>query len=609
MKRFTKCLGLGMTMAAMLACAAWSAAEPMEATVAVPQEIPLPSEVVVPAAPVPDALPATAAVHTAVAVELPPAVEPASRESNTETLRIERGETQVGANVAPSSTNANLISLQLDKTSLEEVVKLFQRVSGANIIVAATNIAGHVVTANLTDVEWRPALISILNQFNLDLIEKSPGSSIYSIGQKQAGAAEPMLSEHFPLSFTTVSNVIPVVTSILGPNVGAPGGGSVVGFPAGNSLVVRGTASQLQEVRTVIKAIDTQRKQVYIETKFVELSDQAIKDLGINWSSLQGYTLAAKGMTSTLNDNRTRTKTQANTLADSDARNNVDTVNQAFDKSGAQIETVPGSARTVSDTINRGRTVNATASDTINNTFTDFRTAVLSASDFAVMLSALQQQNGISVVSNPKLIVANEANANIHIGKNQPNIRSTVTAGQQGQANTVTYALDGTTPYFKFGITLDVTPTINTDTNITVRIKPTLSRFIDNITTGDGSKYPITTETTLDTVFALGAERTAVIGGLTETDTRDNEVKIPLLGDIPIIGKYLFSWNHKSKTQTETIIFVTVGIANPAVMLPTIGLPREAELIMDHFKMRGLSTNRVPLLDVTSPPEPPTAKK
>ena len=93
-----------------------------------------------------------------------------------------------------------------------------------------------------------------------------------------------------------------------------------------------------------------------------------------------------------------------------------------------------------------------------------------------------------------------------------------------------------------------------------------------------------------------------MIGGLTETDTRDNVMKIPLLGDIPILGKYLFSYQHKSKKQTETIIFVTVGIADPAVMLPSIGLPREADLIMDHLKSRGISTNRAPLLDDTPPP-------
>ncbi len=630
MKRFAEFFRMGLTASVMLAFAAGGAAA--QALPPPPQEVPPPNALVLLTAastnPGLATLPATSIVEVvenaperaplasptamvvavesvpaastsalvvaAAAVAPPPVVEPPVRAPSTDTLYVERGEIPAGVKV---STNASLISIQLDQTPLEEVVKLFVRVSGANIIVSATNLAGHVVTANLDNVEWKPALISILNQFNLDIFEKTAGSQIYSIGPKLPGTAEPMVSEHFPLSFASVSNVMPVVISILGGS-----GGSVVGFPAGNSLVVRATDRQLQEVRTVIKAVDTQRKQVYIETKFVELTDQAIKDLGINWKSLQRYSASAGPFARSITDNRLRTKTKANTLSETDARKNTDTVTQNFDKDGNQIELAPGSARTVADSIDRGRTVGSDVSDTINNTFTDVRTAVLSADAFAVVLSALQQKNGISIVSNPKLIVANEVSANIHIGQNQPNIRGSVVPGQLGQANTTTYALDAAQPYFKFGITLDVTPTINTDTNITVRIQPKLSRFVLNIPAPDGTLYPQTSETTLDTVFALGAERTAVIGGLTETDTREDLVKIPLLGDIPIIGKYLFSWNHKSKLQVETIIFVTVGIADPAVMLPSIGLPREAELVMDHLKSRGISTNRAPLLnDLPSP--------
>ncbi len=606
MKRFAKCFWMGMTASVGLACAAWSAAVPSPLS-PLPQEVPPPNALVTlteaSTNPGLATLPATSVVVLAEsAADRAPsastttvvvvATEPAPvRAANTDTLYIERGETSAGVRM---STNANLMSIQLDQTPLEEVVKLFVRVSGANIIVSGTNLAGQVVTANLDNVEWKPALISILNQFNLDLFEKAAGSQIYSIGPKQAGMTEPMISENFPLSFATVSNVLPVVTSILGA-----GGGSVVSFPAGNSLVVRGTDRQLQEVRTVIKAIDNPRKQVYIETKFIELTDEAIKDLGINWQSLQNYTVTAGPFTRNITDTRNRIQGQINTDTKSDIRNNTDNTAQNFDQNGVQI---PGNARTVSDNINRGRTVNSTVSDTINNTFNDARTAVLSAPAFSLVLSALQQQNGISIVSNPKLIVANEASANIHIGVNQPNVRGSVVPGQQGQANTTTYALDGTQPYFKFGITLDVTPTINTDSNITVRIKPTLSRrVLPDFTAPDGTSYPQTSETTLDTVFSLGAERTAVIGGLTTTDTEDHVVKIPLLGDIPILGKYLFSHQSKSKKQTETIIFVTVGIADPAVMLPSIGLPREAELIMEHLKSRGISTNRAPLLNDVPP--------
>jgi type II secretory pathway component GspD/PulD (secretin) len=235
--------------------------------------------------------------------------------------------------------------------------------------------------------------------------------------------------------------------------------------------------------------------------------------------------------------------------------------------------------RSVSDNINQSRDVSRELQDSYSKSLTDVRTAVLSADQFRIMLSALKQQNGISIVSNPKIIVANEETATIHIGENEPNIKGTVTPGQQGQANSITYSLDGAKPYFEFGISLDVTPTINNASNITVRIKPTLSRFVRNKVTPDNNSFPVEATKTIKTVFSLDDGKTAAIGGLTETQDREVTKKIPLLGDLPLIGKWLFSHTHTQKSQQETIIFVTVGIASPGSIQRNEGLPEDAELV------------------------------
>ena len=60
-------------------------------------------------------------------------------------------------------------------------------------------------------------------------------------------------------------------------------------------------------------------------------------------------------------------------------------------------------------------------------------------------------------------------------------------------------------------------------------------------------------------------------------------MKVPLLGDIPIIGKYLFTYTHKQHNQTETIIFVTVGLANPKTVLKEEGMPEETDLAKKHL--------------------------
>jgi len=205
---------------------------------------------------------------------------------------------------------------------------------------------------------------------------------------------------------------------------------------------------------------------------------------------------------------------------------------------------------------------------------------VLSAADFQLVLSALKQMNGISVVSNPKIIVANEEPATIHIGQTERPFVSSVTPGQQGIAPVVTY---NPGEPVDLGVKLTVTPTVNTASNITVKIEPELTRFLSDAVAPNGQTYPIIAKKTISTVFALDSGKTVAIGGLTETSDREITSKIPLLGDIPLLGKYLFSHSHKEKAQEETIIFVTVGLAMPDSLLRESGLPEDTELTRRHI--------------------------
>ena len=498
-------------------------------------------------------------------------------------------------NYAQDRSGSSLISVSLDDVPLQDVVRLFTRISGANIIATPSNLQGRV-TVNLQDVEWKPALGSILDMYSMMISEKMPGSGIYSVQQK---LTEPLIAEAIFLSYAAVSNVAAIVTPMVGKE------GTVSPFPNANALVVRANAANLNDVRKVIQGIDVPRKQVFIEAKFLELTDDAIKDLGINWQVLQNYSLGVGNMQRSLNDTRTKTQSRSDKLNQADNRTRSDNINTRFDSNGNQYdetttttaEQPPGSGnfvsstvitptRSVSDNIGQSRSVTRDVEDSYSKTLTDIRTATLSADNFRLILSALKQLNGVSIVSNPKIIVANEETATIHIGENQPNIKGTVTPGQQGQANTTTYTLDEQKPYFEFGISLDVTPTINNESNITVRINPTLSRFVKDKVAPDNNTFPVQATKTIKTVFSLESGKTAAIGGLTETDNNDVTVKVPLLGDIPLIGKWLFTHTHKEQSQTETIIFVTVGMANPHDIQTDQGLPEEASLVQKHLAMK-----------------------
>ena len=512
----------------------------------------------------------------------------------------------------PGTDKQNLISVALDDVPLVDVVRLFTKISGANIIATSTNLSGKV-TVNLQEVEWKPALDSILDMYSLMVVEKVPGSTIYSIMPKAPGAAEPLISQTLFLNYAQVSNVAAIITRMVVP------AGMVSAFPNANAMVVRGTAANLSDIRKVVEDIDVPRQQVYIEAKFLELTDEAIKDLGINWQVLEGYKVGIGTMSQTLTDSRSKFNGQRTGLGTvdsnlrakgassasgvpgsgaSDSRTTVDTLKSGSSlsladstASGASSTLGSTGSRDVSDTVTKSANYSHESERINGQSLSDIRTAVLSASDFQVVLSALQQINGISIVSNPKIIVANQETAFIHIGENEPNIKGTVTPGQQGQANSTVYTLDERKPYFEFGISLEVTPTVNNQSNVSVRIEPKLSRYVRNKVAPDNNTYPVESTKTIKTTFSMESGKTAAIGGLTETTEADKVMKIPVLGDIPLLGKYLFSHTHKQRTQTETIIFVTVGLANPRTIQREEGMPEDAELSQKHMAAKAAAKN------------------
>ena len=536
------------------------------------------------------AKPVTVAAESApVMIEAPApmpaamAATPASPESEFVALPEQKDIAIPGATVQ-FKTNETL-SIALDDVEMIDVIRMFTRLSKANIIATPSNLTGRV-TVNLSDVEWKPALTSILDMHNLGLVERTPGSGVFSIVPKQPGAPEPLIVETIFLKYASVSNVESVVRNM------APAPGSVSTFSSRNALVIRATSAQMSEIKNTLTRIDTIRDQVFIEAKFMELNDEAIKDLGINWKVLQGYSVTAGAIGLGYNESRAWSQQKADAISQWDKRQNIDGQFTAQDNNGVAI---PDATLTVAtplppmtysgegtpthqtgDLIDKGKDITRDMSDSFTKDISDIRTAVLGAADFQVILSALKQMNGVSVVSNPKIMVANEEPATIHIGEEQRPFTSSVTPGQQGIAPVITY--NPGTPV-QLGVKLTVTPTINTESNITVKIEPELTRIKGTDTAPNGQTYPIVSTKKIKTVFCLESGKTVAIGGLTETSDRDKTTKIPLLGDIPLIGKYLFSHTSQQKGQTETIIFVTVGLAIPESIGAETGLPEDSELV------------------------------
>lgn len=566
---------------------------------------------------VPTAAPEGEAAAEAVAEVPAPAPTEAAPEAELIELEVER-ELGPGIEVTPSKRRKDLITISLDDVPLQDVIRMFTRISGANI-VAGTNLQGNV-TVSLQDVEWEPALRVILDSVDMAMVEKSPG--IYSIMSKAALAAEPVTVETIFLSFTTVNNVLPIVRRML-----VSSNASVTAFSGANAVVVQETATQLKNIKETIAKLDVPRPQVFIEAKFVELNDEAIKDLGINWQVLQGYTFGvnapsftwSRERTKEMGTDETRTRseleTALNRVTDSDTRSRQISDNFSDTEKGKVrdyfelINGIPSfeftdeftdeeiddsrrvrSATRLSERFDqqvrqRSREFTREVKDSVLTTTEELLAAVLSAEDFALTLSALKQNAGVDVVSNPRIIVASGETATIHVGLREPNVE----ARPQGDAgNVYVYGL-GSPNFFEVGVRLKVTPTVNTPERITVRIEPELSRLLAPVTVGAAAiSFPRIQTRSIATEFNIESGRTVAIGGLTQTSDQERVNKIPVLGDIPILGRYLFRHSHTERMQDEVIIFVTVGLAGAEVLTEVAGVPTGAKLIHQHLAKEAL---------------------
>ncbi len=569
---------------------------------------------------VPVGLPAAAAAEAPAEISAPipaPAVQeedgiplaleaPAAMDLSIESAVVETQTDEIGISddmASGADVAGDRISLSVADVELQDVVRLFSRLSNANIIVPDMTDAENSkrIDVNLDNVEWKPALQAILDTQGLELVEKIPGSEVYSIRERPVDAPEPMELKIYKLNYATVSEVVSMVTPMV-----LKTGGQISPYAARNTIVVQGTAQLLSDLNQIVEEIDLPREQVFIEAKFLELSDSASEQLGIDWQVLGAYGIGVNSISGSYSYDQSRQDTisksasyQANRFTDISGRAYENMEEEPTEATTVEnsdgdlvwfngIDYLPRSGSTDSDA-SRTYGVTPTTFSGIDDTISAIDDtivgqtlgAALSADDFSVVLSALKDISGVEIVSNPKIIVANEETAQIHIGNKKPNIKGTIQTSGDSQSTTV-YALDETEPYFEDGVKVEVTPTVNTSDNITVRIEPTLDRLDTTPTYApDGTEYYGKSTKTISTVFGLQSGQTAAIGGLTEASRTDVDRSIPFLGDLPLLGR-LFSYSSTSKAQTETIIFVTVGLANPDIMEFESGLPEDSKLAMRH---------------------------
>jgi len=218
--------------------------------------------------------------------------------------------------------------------------------------------------------------------------------------------------------------------------------------------------------------------------------------------------------------------------------------------------------RSINDTIEKGRDITSDYADKVRDTIleTKMASAIMDVSDASLYLSALKRAKNADIISHPLIIVGNRVEAKIHVGERYPTVFSTKDVDNTGTTSRDSYSEK--VEWNDLGLTLWVIPEINTEANmVRMTINPQMSTWIKDITTPQGSVFPVISTRHLSSRVNVPSGHTVVIGGLIENSKKNEVKRVPILSDIPIIGR-LFQHTADVNQKSNLIILLTPTILN-----------------------------------------------
>ena len=345
-------------------------------------------------------------------------------------------------------------------------------------------------------------------------------------------------------------------------NNGMVGNAVISVDPVTHNLVVIADEETSQQISNVIANLDAPEPQVLIKVVFVEVDDNKASAIGVqgnytgvnnNFSQITGFTTNLVSSTTTGSGS---SATTVNTYSTTPIKQSVSAGNNFG---------LPQSL----------------AGATGNGGF-----AQLMGNDFTATIQALATAGKAQVLSRPSILARDGQQAEIVVGQSiyLPSSVSLTSVGNS--ANTVP-TINGT--YQNVGIQLDVTPFIGANNLVQLILQPQITS-IDNSTPGQviqggsivsSAVYaPNINKRSANTVVVTPDGQPVVIGGLIGSDKSSNDSKIPLLGDIPLLGQ-LFRFSAKSSIKTELLIFLTPHIVHAPEQLTPMSAheTRQSQLI------------------------------
>jgi general secretion pathway protein D len=306
----------------------------------------------------------------------------------------------------------------------------------------------------------------------------------------------------------------PQATAPIQASAGPSTGGFIQADPSTNSLIITAPEPLYRQVRAMIDQLDTRRAQVYIESLIVEVGGDNAAEFGIQWQGLSGQ------------------KGDKNIIG---AGTNFGTGSNILTLSQATLQGTAGAAA-----------LDVAALGGLNiGVLRDFGGFY----GVAAIARLLQTQTNTNIMSTPNLITVDNEEAKIVVGRNVPFITGQFTSTGTGTTNPFQ-----TIERKDVGITLRIKPQIGEGGTVRLQIFQESSDVITQAT-GTGNTGPTTSKRSIESNVIVDDGAILVLGGLIEDRFEDTSSKVPLLGDIPIIGS-LFRSESRSKRRTNLLVFL-----------------------------------------------------
>jgi type IV pilus assembly protein PilQ len=437
------------------------------------------------------------------------------------------------------------VSINYQNGDVRALLRLMAEELGLNAVISET-VTG-TTTLVLKEVPADQVIDIIFQQKGLDMRKNgnivmiAPRDEIATReklefeSRQQISELEPLQMEQFVLNYQRAGDVSKLLAGEAGEEGGATSTqrilskrGSAVADPQSNILFVNDIAAKLDEIRTFIRTIDTGARQVLIEARIVEASDDFNKQIGAKLGFLNNKKLIAPDGSGSWESNRG---------------------SSGIGIAGGAVGTTAGAGSPGGNLIG----VNLPSFDSTGGTlaFSLFNSSLTRILNMEV--AALQADGLGKLISSPRVITANNVRAKIEDGTEIPYVTTSSSGGVVTQ----------TVSFKPAKLSLEVTPQITPEG--TVKMALLIKKEEADWTRAVLGNPPIKSSI-VETNVVVENGGTVVVGGVFVTNNQSKVEKVPLLGDVPFFG-WLFKYKNDFGNRRELLIFITPRVISEKLRL------------------------------------------